>query len=133
MKTSDHTLNARGRQLVNKITSLDPWIEGSFVSTSRRCGKKNCACHKGGSKHPVLYLTWKENGKTLSLYVPRRWELEVRTWVENYKKLKALIREVTLLQRQVIGLREDNECSMLVRSVSRNNEKSIPSRKKISV
>jgi hypothetical protein len=109
MKTSDHTLNARGRQLVNKITSLDPWIEGSFVSTSRRCGKKNCACHKGGSKHPVLYLTWKENGKTLSLYVPRRWEFEVRTWVENYKKLKALIREVTLLQRQVIGLREDNK------------------------
>jgi hypothetical protein len=60
------------------------------------------------------------------LYVPRRWELEVRTWVENYKKLKALIREVTLLQRQVIGLREDNECSMLARSVSRNNEKSMP-------
>jgi hypothetical protein len=41
--------------------------------------------------------------------VPRRWEVEVRTWVENYKKLKALIREITLLQRQVIGLREDNK------------------------
>jgi hypothetical protein len=36
-------------------------------------------------------------------------EVGVRRWVENYEKLKALIREVTLLQRQVIGLRENNE------------------------
>ena len=109
MKITPRTLDARRRRVVSKMTSLDPWIEGTFVSTSRRCGKKNCACHQGGAKHPVLYLTWKENGKTLSLYVPRRWEVGVRRWTENYKKLKALIREVTLVQRQVIGLRENNE------------------------
>jgi len=109
MKTTYRTLEAKRRQFVNQIASLDPWIEGTFVSTSRRCGKKNCACHKGGAKHQVLYLTWKENRKTLSLYVPRRWEVEVRRWVETYKKLKTLIREVTLLQRQVIGLRENSK------------------------
>jgi len=109
MKTTRHILEAQRRRLVSKITSLDPWIEGTFVSTSRRCGKKNCVCHQGGAKHPVLYLTWKENGKTLSLYVPRRREVDVRRWTDNFKKLKALIREVTLLQRQLIGLRENNE------------------------
>ena len=109
MKTTHRSLEGKRRKVVNQIASLDPWIEGAFVSTSRRCGKKNCACHKGGAKHPVLYLTWKENGKTLSLYVPRRWEVEVRRWVETYKKLKTLIREVTLLQRQVIGLRENSK------------------------
>ena len=109
MKTTHRFLEGKRRKVVNQIASLDPWIEGTFVSTSRRCGKKNCACHKGGARHPVLYLTWKENGKTLSLYVPKRWEDDVRRWVENYKKLKGLIREVTLLQRQVIGLREDSK------------------------
>ncbi len=109
MKTTYRTLETQRRRFLSKITSLDPWIEGTFVSTSRRCGKKNCACHQGGAKHPVLYLTWKENGKTRSLYVPGRWETQVRRWTENYKKLKALIREVTLLQRQRIGLRENNE------------------------
>ena len=109
MKNTRRSLEVQRHRFVNKIASLDPWIEGTFVSTSRRCGKKNCACHQGGTKHPVLYLTWKENGKTLSLYVPKRLETEVRTWVDNYKKLKALIREVTLLQRQLIALREDNE------------------------
>ena len=109
MKITYRTLEAQRRRLISKITSVDPWIEGTFVSTSRRCGKKNCACHQGGIKHPVLYLTWKENGKTFSLYVSKRWEIDVRRWTENYKKLKALIREVTLLQRQLIGLRENNE------------------------
>lgn len=109
MKTTRRTLEVQRRRVVNKIASLDPWIEGTFVSASRRCGKKNCACHQGGAKHPVLYLTWKQNGKTLSLYVPKRWEGEVKTWVENYKRLKALIREVTLIQRQMIGIREDEE------------------------
>ncbi len=109
MKVTRRILELQRHRFVNKIASLDPWIEGTFVSTSRRCGKKNCACHQGGAKHPVLYLTWKEDGKTHSLYVPKKWEMEVKAWVENYKKLKALIREVTLLQRQVIGLREDGE------------------------
>jgi len=109
MKITYRTLEAQRRRLISKITSVDPWIEGTFVSTSRRCGKKNCACHQGGIKHPVLYLTWKENGKTFSLYVSKRWEIDVRRWTENYKKLKVLIREVTLLQRQMIGLRESDE------------------------
>ena len=109
MKVTRGTLEVQGRRFIDKIASLGPWIEGTFVSTSRRCGKKNCACHQGGAKHPVLYLTWKEHGKTFSLYVPKRWETEVRAWVDNYKKLKALVREVTLLQRQMIGLREDVE------------------------
>jgi len=109
MKITYRTLEAQRRRLISKVTSVDPWIEGTFVSTSRRCGKKNCACHQGGIKHPVLYLTWKENGKTFSLYVSKRWEIDVRRWTENYKKLKVLIREVTLLQRQMIGLRESDE------------------------
>ena len=107
MKITLGTLQAQRRRVVSKINSLDPWIEGTFVSTSRRCGKKNCACHKGGAKHPVLYLTWKENGKTVSLYVPRRLEPEVTEWVQNYKKLKDLIREISEIQKQIIRLRED--------------------------
>jgi hypothetical protein len=109
MKTTRHNLEVQRRRFLKQIISFEPWIEGTFVSTSRRCGKKNCACHQGRTRHPVLYLTWKEKGKTLSLYVPKRWEMEVRTWVDNYKKLKALIREVTLLQRQLIRVRENEE------------------------
>ena len=89
------------------MAPLHPWIEGSLVSTSRFCGKKNCACHHGGIKHPVLYVTWKEKGKTVSLYIPRKLENDVRRWVQNYRKLKELTREVSDIQKQIVRLRED--------------------------
>jgi hypothetical protein len=109
MSSTKRSLQAQGHRFIQQISSLGLWIEGTFVSTSRRCGKKNCACHQGGPKHPVLYLTWKEDGKTRSLYVPKNLQEEVKAWVDNYKKLKQLIRQVTLIQRQVIALREEEQ------------------------
>ena len=107
MKSLRRTLEANQLKPLQKITTLNPWIEGSFVSTSRFCGKKNCACHHGGSKHPVRYVTWKEKGRTVSLYVPRKLENDVRRWVQNYRKLKELTRQVSDIQKQIIRLRED--------------------------
>jgi hypothetical protein len=34
-------------------------------------------------------------------------EPEVTRWVQNYKRLKDLIREISEIQRQIIRLRED--------------------------
>jgi hypothetical protein len=107
MKSLKQTLEAKQIKPLQKITTLCPWIEGSLVSTSRFCGKKNCACHHEGPKHPVLYVTWKEKGKTVSLYVPRKLENDVRRWVRNYRKLKELTRQVSNIQKQIIRLRED--------------------------
>jgi hypothetical protein len=108
MNSLKRTLETKQLKLLQRMTPLHPWIEGSLVSTSRFCGKKNCACHHGGAKHPVLYVTWKENGKTVSLYIPRILEDDVRRWVQNYRKLKELTREVSDIQKQIVRLREDN-------------------------
>lgn len=107
MKSLKKSLEAKRLTPLRKIHTLIPWVEGSLVSTSRFCGKKNCICHQGGSKHPVVYVTWKEKGKTVSLYVPRNLETGVTQWVQNYKKLKNLIREISEIQKQIIRLRED--------------------------
>ena len=107
MRGLRQSLEAKRLKPLRKIQTLIPCIEGSLVSTSRFCGKKNCICHQGGPKHPVLYVTGKESGKTISLYVPRRMEPEVIGWVQNYKKLKNLIREISEIQKQIIRLRED--------------------------
>src|SRR5512137_312525 len=106
MTSLKRTFTAKQLKLLQKIAPLHPWIEGSLVSTSRFCGKKNCACHHGGAKHPVLYVTWKEKGKTVSLYIPRKLENDVRRWVQNYRNLKELTREVSDLQKQIVRLRE---------------------------
>lgn len=99
-------LKASRREVLQQMRRLGPWVEGTLVATARRCGKKNCACHHDGPKHPVLFLTWKESGKTVSLYIPRAMEVEVRIWAENYKKLKELIRRASEAQKQLIRLRD---------------------------
>ncbi len=53
-----------------------------------------------------MFLTWKEKGKTRCLYVPRRLEMEVKLWAENYKQMKVLMQKITELQRDIIRLRE---------------------------
>jgi len=107
METKRKKLEAQVKQARRQIARRGPWIEGSLVSTARVCGKTNCACHRGGAKHPVLYLTGKLGGKTVSLYVPRKLEAEVRRWAENYKRLKQLTRQVSELQKEIVRLREE--------------------------
>ena len=106
MKAKKQTLQAQRNKLISRISKLNPWIEGTVVNTTRICGKKNCACHRDGPKHPVMHVTWKENGKTVSLYVPKKMEAEVSKWALNYKKLKETIREISNIQKDIVRLRE---------------------------
>lgn len=99
-------LKASRRAGLQQMRQLGPWVEGTLVATARRCGKKNCACHHDGPKHPVLFLTWKESGRTVSLYIPRALEADVRIWAENYNKLNELIRRASEAQKQIIRLRD---------------------------
>jgi len=107
MNRERRSLEKKREQPLQRILTLAPWMEGTLVTTTRRCGKKNCACHHEGPKHSVAYVTWKENGKTVSLYVPKGLETEVKTWVDNYRRLKEIAREVSNIQRQIVRLREE--------------------------
>jgi len=107
MKRGKRLLGNKRDKLLQRITKLSPWIEGTLVTTTRICGRENCVCHTSGQKHPVMYVTWKENGKTVSLYIPKNLEAEVKSWVENYKGLKELIRQISNIQKDIVRLRED--------------------------
>ena len=105
MKKKDK-LEARRKKLVSQLIDFDPWIQGTVVQTKRICGSKGCACRHGGPKHPAMFLTWKEKGKTCCLYVPRRLESEVNLWAQNYRRLKMTMEKITKVQRDIIRLRE---------------------------
>jgi len=107
MKDRKKELEKRREEVVRRMSELSPWIQGSVVVVKRVCGQKGCVCHRGGKKHPAMYLTSKEEGKTVALYVPRKLEAEAKAWAGNYKKLKRLIREVSELQREILKLREE--------------------------
>jgi hypothetical protein len=54
------------------IAATKSMVQGGLSETSRRCGKSSCQCSRDSTyRHgPHLYLTYRDNGASRSLYVP---------------------------------------------------------------
>src|SRR3989442_15727976 len=54
------------------LAASQSMVQGGLSETSRRCGKPTCPCaHDATCRHgPHLYLTYREDGASRSLYVP---------------------------------------------------------------
>jgi hypothetical protein len=63
----------RKQRLIQRLLrATETMVQGGLSETSRRCGNPNCACFRD-PKHlhgPHLYITYRENDKSRSLYVP---------------------------------------------------------------
>jgi hypothetical protein len=67
-----------------ELGQLGVFIEGT-LSKVRRPGRKP----------PAWQLTFKQAGKTRTVYVPRDLAPEVQRWAREFKRLKTLVRQVT--------------------------------------
>lgn len=91
-----------GRNVLEQVRRVGPFIEASLTVTRKRCGRPQCRCAKEGPIHETALLTWKEKAVTHTLYVPVEMRKEVRTWVNNWKRLRRLIRQMSQAQRQFL-------------------------------
>jgi alpha-acetolactate decarboxylase len=84
-KTTPANRHTTARDLtLAKLGQAGPFLEG-HLSPFKRPG---CAT-------PGWHLTFKQKGRTRTVYVPMSLVTEVKAWTRNYKRLKKLIREVT--------------------------------------
>src|SRR2546427_9050493 len=64
----------RKRQSLHRtlLAATKSMVQGGLSESSRRCGKPTCQCHDDPTyRHgPHLYLTYREDGDSRSLYVP---------------------------------------------------------------
>jgi hypothetical protein len=82
---------------LKKLSTSSPVLAASFGTYTHRCGRPSCRCHHGGPLHTGQHLTFKEQGKTRSVYVPQPLLPEVRSWLAEHKRLKNLLHEIHLL------------------------------------
>jgi hypothetical protein len=75
---------------LRKIAQVGPFLEGAL------CQFKRPGCDK-----PGWHLTFKQQGRTRTVYVPMDLVSDVKSWTRTYKHLKQLIRQVT---RHSLGL-----------------------------
>jgi hypothetical protein len=110
MKTKMTLANrhAKARDLTRRqIAQTGPFLEGHLSSFKR----PGCAAPGG-------HLTFKQKGRTRTVYVPMSLVAEVKTWTRNYKRLKQLIRQVTrhslaLVRGHVANQRAAKRCRAL--------------------
>ena len=79
-----------------------PLLAASLATVRRRCGDASCRCAKGGPLHVAHQLTLKEHGKTRSVYVPKDLLPEVRSWIDEHKRHKRRLAEITQLTLALI-------------------------------
>ena len=98
MKVPDHPTLVR-RMLgarVKRLAARGPVLQASLVQIAKHCGRQGCRCQRG-HKHVGNYLTFKEAGKTRTVYVPLDLVEDVRQWIAEARRLKGLIRESSQL------------------------------------
>ena len=86
---------------IEKLAQLGPVMAGSLVQIAKHCGRAGCHCHKG-EKHMGWYLTRSVKGKTQTTYVPLEILEEVQGWIQECRRLKELIAEISELNRALI-------------------------------
>lgn len=98
MKTPQHpTLIRRmSKSRVRQLQAHGPVLAASLVVIAKHCGRPGCHCQRG-EKHRGHYLTYKESGKTRTVYVPLELVKEVKLWIEEHRRIKTLIHELSAL------------------------------------
>jgi len=71
-----------------------PLVAGSLNRVERRDAR--------GKVTAYHLLTFKEAGKTRSVYVPKDLVKEVQSWIRNHRRLKELISEISTLSIAII-------------------------------
>jgi hypothetical protein len=94
MKTTNtgDTRHHRLRDAYRKqLAELGVFVEGTL-----------CKVRRPGRKPPVWQLTFKQAGKTRTVYVPQALVPEVTQWASTFKQLKQLVHKVSTQNLAII-------------------------------
>ena len=103
-KVSINVLKMRVRAKIKELGNAKPFISGSFIRTSRKCGNPNCQCANGGPKHPCCMLSSKVKGTTKGIYIPVAIADEVESWVKEHQRIKKILKEIDGMNEQIIRM-----------------------------
>lgn len=93
------------RQIVSRLKQLagkQPVLAASLVQFRKHCGQPSCHCLNGGPLHVGQHVTFKVKGKSRSVYVPKDLIKDVRSWIEEHRRLKRLLQEINQLTLALI-------------------------------
>jgi hypothetical protein len=105
VQASYGVLQKRQQAVLGKIAKTGPFIMATPTYVKVCCGNPDCKCaKKKEDRHEKLHLSWTDAQGDGVMYVPVDLREEVLGWVENYWKVKDLMKEMTDISRQMIKI-----------------------------
>jgi hypothetical protein len=102
-RLSELALRQRRQGLAQQLPPLTEILRGSLVERYVTCGNPACKCAKGQRHGPISYLTVTLGpGRTTGGIIPEEKVPEVRTWIENYHRLKDRIEKISEINRELL-------------------------------
>ncbi len=86
---------------LKKLTTSQPVLAASLVRITKYCGRRSCRCYRG-DKHVAYHLSYKIHQKTRVVYVPVDLLEEVRSWIDEHRRLKRLLQEISQLSLALV-------------------------------
>jgi len=102
--TQRQLLRTKARRLRSQMRKIGSMMQGSVIYRQMKCGKPNCRCARGYPHH-FLVVTYKEEGKTKTVYVNKNLEAEALLLQRNCKKYKLLLKELTKVNLEILKSR----------------------------
>ena len=103
MTTKKQLLRNKARKLRSQMRKTGSMMQGSVIYRRMKCGKPNCRCTRG-YPHTFLVVTFKEEGKTKTVYVNKNRQAEALILSKNYKTYKQLLKELTKVNLEILRL-----------------------------
>jgi hypothetical protein len=90
---------ARAAAITAELGSLGLALPGTLIQRHVRCGKPRCRCHADPPALHGPYWQWtrKIDGKTITRLVPDHQLNDYRQWIDNHRRLRALVTELEAL------------------------------------
>jgi hypothetical protein len=100
-------LRQRQKAMLRRLPPLKAILRGSLVERYKRCGKPGCKCANGAGHGPKYYLTVSFPKRPPEMeYVPEAFQEKVKQYLENYRKAKEILEELSSINRELLRRRE---------------------------
>jgi hypothetical protein len=103
-------LRQRRQGLAQQLPPVTETLRGSLVERYVTCGNPACKCARGERHGPVWYLTVTLGpGRTTGGIVPSEKVDQVRSWIENYHKVKDHLEKISEINRELLRRQREQQ------------------------
>ena len=103
-------LRQRRQGLAQQLPPVAETLRGSLVERYVTCGNPACKCARGERHGPVWYLTVTLGpGRTTGGIVPSEKVDQVRSWIENYHKVKDHLEKISEINRELLRRQREQQ------------------------